>query len=120
MDQHSTHSLSNYHTKWQLSTQTETSQYSPRLCVRVVDACKQRITHNTFPLTLTIAYKCTAHERLFSWMLKVLSGHTQGDRMHRSVRYELISVKMTRLVDSQCLKSIEQHLQSRYSLHTIP
>lgn len=106
MVQHSTHSLSNYHTEWQLSLQTETSQYSPRLCVRVVDACKQRIAHNTFPLTLTlVAYKSTAHERLFSWMLKVLSGHTQGDRMHRSVRYELISVKTTGLVDSQGLQS---------------
>lgn len=88
--------------------------------MHVVDTCKQWIAHNTFPLMLTlVAYKRTAHERLLSWMLKVLSGHTQGDRMHRSVRYELISVKTTGLVDSG-LQSTEQHLQSRYSLHTIP
>lgn len=69
MVQHSIHSLSNYHTKWQLITQTETSQYS--LCVHVVDACKQWTAHNTFPLTLTlVAHKRTAHERLFSWMLQ--------------------------------------------------
>lgn len=52
------------------------------------------VNHTTLPLTLTLVpFKCTDHERLFSWMLQVLSGHTQGDRMSRSVRYELISVK---------------------------
>lgn len=70
-----------------------------------VDACKQYYSesHNTFPLTLTLVpFKHTAHEILFSWTFP----HTQGDRMHRSVLYELISVKMTRPVDSQGLESI--------------
>jgi len=55
------------------------------------------VHHTTLPLTLTLVL----FKRLFSWMLQVLSGHTQGD-----VRHEFTSVKTTRPVDSQGLESL--------------